>query len=116
MTFYDYNMLVRVFFQPFIPYHFDMTIHYVDDFFMMVPDLMLKLDRARAKAFLMNVCPVIRGDPEDEAKLRNLLEEAEDHNSPLNKLSFYVDFLRDQLHYVETLEKVMLAFHNSQKD
>lgn len=70
---------------------------------------MLRLDRARASAFLQFVCPTIRADPEDEAKLRGLLEEALNPSSPLNQLSFYVGFLKDQIHYVETLERVSNA-------
>lgn len=109
ISLYDYSMMARSFFQPFIPYHFEMVEHYCDEFFLVVPDLMLRLDRARAEAFLKSVSPCIRCEPEDEAKLRSLLDEATQPDSPLNQLSFYVSYLQDQLHYIETLETVSNA-------
>jgi hypothetical protein len=109
LSYYDYTMMLRTFFQPFIPYHYQLVEQYLDEFYLVAPDLMLKLDRSRANAFLLVLSPTIRADPEDEAKLRNLLGEALLPESPLNKLSFYVDYLRDQIHYVETLEKVQVC-------
>ena len=109
MSLYDYIAMTKTFYQPFIPYHFDLVQQYLDEYYLVVPDLMLRLDRARAQAFLLFINPTIRQDPEDEAKLRNLLEEAENPASPLSKLSFYVDFLKDQVHLLETLERVSSA-------
>jgi hypothetical protein len=72
---FDYNTMLRVFFQPFISYHLDMYLPYASMFYQVVPHLMAKLDRSRARAFLFGVCPAIRGEEEDKKELKRLLQE-----------------------------------------
>lgn len=60
MTLYDYNMMLRVFFQPFIAYHYSLSLPYAENFYNIVPTIILKLDRQRARSFLYSMCPAIR--------------------------------------------------------
>jgi hypothetical protein len=61
MTLYDYSMISRVFLLPFIPYHFDLALPFASSFYIVAPNLVQRLDRSRAEAFLAGACPSVRG-------------------------------------------------------
>lgn len=109
ISLYDYNMMLRVFFQPFIHYHYELVLPYLELFFECAPTIVLKLDRMRARSFLAGVCPAIRGELSDKARLQKMLDEVTDDDHPLREHSFYLDFLKDQINYIETLVRVREA-------
>ena len=106
LSLYDYAMLARVFLQPFIPYHFEITEPFVETYYSILPNLMLKLDRQRAEQFLSLVCPAKRASEFDKNEIIRLLFEAKQPGSPLIQASFYIGFLEDQIHFIELRQKV----------
>lgn len=106
LSLYDYAMLARVFLQPFIPYHFEITEPFVETYYSILPNLMLKLDRQRAEQFLSLVCPAKRASEFDKNEIIRLLYEAKQPGSPLIQASFYIGFLEDQIHFIELRQKV----------
>ena len=106
LSLYDYAMLARVFLQPFIPYHFEITEPFVETYYSILPNLMLKLDRQRAEQFLSLVCPAKRASEFDKNEIIRLLYEAKLPGSPLIQASFYIGFLEDQIHFIELRQKV----------
>ena len=99
-------MLARVFFQPFIPYHFEMVEPFLENYYSILPNLMLRLDRQRGEQFLSLVCPAKRASEFDKNEITRLLNEAKQPGSPLIQASFYIGFLEDQIHFIELRQKV----------
>ena len=74
-------MLARVFLQPFIPYHFEMAEPHIKDFYKILPNLILRLDRSRAEQFITLVCPAKRASEFDLLEISRLLAEAKQPGS-----------------------------------
>lgn len=101
LSLYDYAMLAKVFMQPFIPYHFELSEPFLEHFYDILPNLMTKLDRQRAEQFLTLVCPAKRASDFDKTEITRLLHDAKQPGNPLIQASFYIGFLEDQLHFIE---------------
>ena len=110
MSQYDFCMMLRALSQPFFMYHYDMVFPYQELFFDIAPMIVMKLDRMRAKSFLKYLRPSIRGQKEDQERLQKMLDDViQDAEHPLREHSFYLDFLKEQINYIDTLIKVREA-------
>ena len=96
---YDYQILCRVFLLPLIDTHFALSMKHAAEFYDVVPNLILKLDRSRAESFLTSVCPAGSSE-EDKGKLVRLLGEARERGE-LREARFYTDFLEDKINQIE---------------
>ena len=59
LTLYDYHTYCKAFLQAQIPYHLALSLPLAQDFYHLVPHMVLKMDRDRFEYFLAYACPAI---------------------------------------------------------